>query len=145
MCYSIYLSTTSPEALDKAPSSLFHFYRVTENDDPEIVSLLDYPERWFLECQYGSCSCHFRHLMAENDLGFGPSVDWFAEDADDVEAMIAVYNVFKRILARGHQLDLVDSWNSTPPEDIITQEVSLNDVPADHFRFFERHKFILRL
>ena len=144
MCYTIYLSTTSPEPLDEDPSKLYHFWRV-EDEDPEIVALLNHPNRWFLECQYGSCSCHFRHLMAENQLAFGPPVDWSPEDGDDVEATVAVHGVFKRILASGHKLDLVDAWNSTPPEDVITQEVSLSDVPADHFRFFERHKFILSL
>jgi hypothetical protein len=135
MCFTIYLSTTSPEALDEDPFNLYHFWRV-EDEDPEI---------WFLECQYGSCSCYFRHLLAANELCFEPPADWSPEDADDVEATIAVYNVFKRVLASGHKLDLVDAWNGTPPGDIVTLEVSLNDVPADHFRFFESHRFILRL
>jgi hypothetical protein len=144
MCYLIYLSTTSPEDLSRLPSKLYHFRPIAKEDDPAIVNLLDNPAQWYLECQYGGCSCHFRHLDGGRETDFFPPADWFPEDAEDIEATRAVYDLLARLLAEGHGVDLVDIWNGTPPEVITVLDVSLSEVGRDSFRFFEHRKFHLR-
>jgi hypothetical protein len=144
MCYLIYLSTTSQEDLSRLPSKLYYFRPLTEEDDPAIINLLDNPVRWYLECQYGGCSCHFRHLDGGSETDFFPPADWMPEDADDIEATKAVYDVLARLLAEGHKVDLVDIWENTPPEAITVLDVSLSEVDRDSFRFFEHRKFTLR-
>lgn len=141
MCYSIYLSTTSQEDLSSLPSTLYRFLPLTEEDDPDILRLLDYPVQWYLQCRYGGCSCYFRHLGAGSDMNFAPPEDWFPEDLDDLEATQAVYEVLVRILAEGHRVDLVDAWTDAQPETITLLDVSVSEVPQDNFRFFENHKF----
>lgn len=144
MCYSIYLSTTSQEDLSRLPSTLYNFLPLTEDDEPDIIHLLDYSARWYLQCQYGGCSCHFRHLAVGSDMDFAPPEDWFPEDSEDIEATQAVYDVLAGILADGHQVDLMDVWSDAQPEEITVLDVSLSEVQQDTFRFFENHKFNLR-
>lgn len=145
MCYVIYVSTTSPEALDRLPGSLYRFMSLIEDQDPAIVGLLAHPYRWYLECQYGGCSCHFRHLGEGGDLDFSPPEDWCPEDPDDIEATAAVYDVLEPLVAGGYELDLIDAWNGTPSTAIRDVPVSLREVPRDRFRFFENHRFLLTL
>lgn len=145
MCYLIYLSTTSQEDLSCLPSNLYHFRSITKEDDPAIINLLGHPVRWYLECQYGGCSCHFRHLDGRRETDFFPPEDWFPEDADDIEATKAVYDVLARLLAEGYRVDLLDIWADTPPEAITVLNVSLSAVDRDSFRFFEHRKFNLRI
>ncbi len=144
MCYLIYISTTSKEDLSALPSKLYRFLPVTEDNDPDIINLLAHPMRWYLQCQYGGCSCHFRHLSTSNGLDFAPPEDWAPEDADDIESTKAVYHVLLGMLADGHKVDLIDLWNNTKPEAISALDVSLSEVDQDSFRFFENHKFNLR-
>ena len=145
MCYIIFLSTTSAEALDDLPSDLYRFARATEEDDKAIAGLLKHSHRWRLEGQYGSCSCHFRHLGEGNDMGFAPPEEWCPEDSDDIESTRAVYDVLAHVVMSGHGLDLIDLWNDARPDAIKDLSISLRDVPRDRFRFFENHRFILSL
>jgi hypothetical protein len=52
-----------------------------------------------------------------------------------------VYDVFKRIVAEGHRIDVLDSWNGEDLEKIRSIEVPLSTVPRDAFRFFEGFRF----
>ncbi|MFI5387579.1 MAG: hypothetical protein ACHQ50_15835 [Fimbriimonadales bacterium] len=144
MCYSIYISTTTDEDLAALPSTLFRFERDPEAETPAMRDLLAHPHRWFLTGQGGGCSCHFRHVMGESDFGFGPPVDWYPEDEDDVESTHAVYEVFARVVNSGHQVDVVDMWSDMMPQYVDPMEVSLSQVPAESFRFFDGKRFILR-
>ena len=143
MCYTVFLSTTSAEALDELPSALYKFVCTTEQDDRAIGDLLKYPHRWYLTGQYGGCSCHFRHDAEGNNSGFGIPEDWCPEDADNIESTGAVYDALTHIVAGGHSVDLVDIWNGAGPEGIRDLSVSLHDVPRDAFRFFENVRFVL--
>ena len=143
MCYVIYLSTTSEEALDDLPRDLCRFAPVTDADDMELVELLAHPQRWYLESRYGGCSCHFRHLGGESDMCFDPPEEWCPEDDDDVESTAAVYDFLARIVESGHKLDIISAWNGTSPQEIKDLPVSLHAVPRDSFRFFENYRFIL--
>jgi hypothetical protein len=143
MCYTIFLSTTSAEALDALPYELYQFVRTTEKEDQTIGDLIKYPHRWYLTGQYGGCSCHFRHLGEGSDMYFSPPEDWSPEDADDIESTGAVYDALAHIVTSGHRLDLVDMWNGTDPADIRDLPISLSNVSRDAFRFFENHRFIV--
>ncbi len=141
MCYLVYLSTTSREDLGQFPSTLYHFLPLTKEDDPALVKLLDHPALWYLECQYGGCSCHFRYLCEGNEMDFAPPADWSPEEADAIEATKAVYDVLAGMLANGHKVDIVAVWDDTQPEAITVLDVSLSAVDRDSFRFFENRKF----
>ena len=76
-------------------------------------------------------------------MDFAPPADWCPEDADDIEATKAVYDVLARLLAEGHKVDLVDIWANTKPEALSVFDVSLSEVDRDSFRFFENRKINL--
>jgi hypothetical protein len=143
MCYVVYLSTVSEEDLSAHNHGLFMLSRVEDRDEEPAISLLRYPNRWYLESKYGSCSCHFRHWMEGNGDEFGPTVDWFPEDPEDVESTAAFYDIVARLVRAGDEVDVVDAWNGTPTEDIRTIDVSLARVDRDSFRFFENARFQL--
>ncbi len=144
MCHSIYISTTSPEDLAALPSSLFCFQSDPSLDKEIKVGFPGNRYRWHLLGRYGGCSCHFRHLAAGSDFEFGVPEAWSPEDADDIESTLAAYDVFARIVASGNELEVVDLWEGTSPENVIAMEVSLSHVPRESFQFFEGYKFILR-
>jgi hypothetical protein len=142
VCYSIYLSTTSGEDLTTLSATLFSFERVAEADKDFLAP---YPHCWRLIGEGGGCSCHFRHTGVEGtDLEFRHPEGWAPEDEDEIAATLAVYDVFAGILAAGHELEVADLWEGTPPEVAQTVEVSLSQVPPNSFRFFEDHRFILK-
>lgn len=130
-------------------SDHFSFNPIAETDDPNMLELLDHPQKWFLECKYGCCSCHFRHgtgsfhptTKETFPPTFGPPEDWMAEDAEDIEATLATHDVLARLLKDGHQADLIDCWYGASPKEIVSLDVNLDKVPRDHFRFFENYKF----
>ena len=143
VCYLLFVSTTTDEDLAALPSPLYRFVRDPAADTADMKALLAYPHRWFLECQYGGCSCHFRHVMRADDRGFGPPEDWIPEEEDDIESTRAVYDLFARIIGSGHQVDVVDLWEGTPPEDLKQIPVSLGQVPPESFRFLEGRRLVL--
>ena len=141
MCYLVYLSTTNREDLSHLSSTLYHFLPLTTEDDLALVKLLDHPILWYLECQYGGCSCHFRYLCEGNDMAFAPPADWSPEEVDDIEATKTVYDVLAKMLADGHKVDIIAVWDDAQAEAITVRDVSLSEVDRDSFRFFENHKF----
>ena len=140
MCYSVYFSTDSGEDFADLESEYFSVCPYDIESDSEADGLLGYGHWWRLVSRYGGCSCHFRH-SAEGE--FGPVEDWCPEDNGDVEATGCVYDLFCRVVAEGHRLDVVDIWSDTPVEDIRSIGVFLNGVPRDHFRFHEDVRFEL--
>lgn len=145
MCYTIFLSTTSPEALDALPSHLYQFSRPTEAEVKAIGGLLKHPYHWYLTGPYGGCSCHFRHLGEGSHMYFSAPEDWDPEDAEEIESTMAVYDALAHILASGNALDLIDLWNGMGPEGVKDLPVSLRDVTRERFRFFENYRFVLSL
>jgi len=135
MCYSTYFSTTCDRDLASIESDHFIVRLPKADDDEAHLAVLAYPNRWYLSSRFGGCSCHYRHAF--EDLGFGPPVDWYSEEAGNVEATRHVYDLFHEILSQGHQLDILDVWSDTPVEDVHSIEVALRNVPRDHFRFLE--------
>jgi hypothetical protein len=147
MCYTIFISTTSPEDFEDLPEALYRFEIPNETNDAEPLSMLRYPNRWYLSGRYGGCSCHFRHESASNTSQVGPSQqfappeDWCPEDEEYVESTGAVYNIFARLIAEGHSLDVLDIWNGEDVSAVKTLGVSLKQVPRDSFQFFENYRF----
>ena len=142
MCYTVYVSTTSNEALDLEPCPLYRFEHLTDGDDPAIYGLLAYPSRWYLSGQWGGCSCHFRHAGQGWDLGFSPPADWCPEDEDDIAATGAVYDLLRRLVDGGESVDSIDVWSGTEPWQVETMGVSLAEVPRESFRFMEGRRFV---
>lgn len=139
MCYGVYISTDSTEDLSKRNSELVRFEKVTDPNADPCTQLLDFPHKWYVGSKSG-CSCTFRHLKSV-ELGFGEPEDWYKEEQDDREATRELYRTLASLVSSGHEVDLVDRWEGTQPEDITTLDVSLDDVSESAFRMFEDHKF----
>jgi hypothetical protein len=78
------------------------------------------------------------------ELGFSEAVDWYKEEQEELDATLELYAVLDSLLTSGHQVDLLDRWEGSKPDDITTIDVSLEEVSARAFRMFEDHKFRLR-
>lgn len=103
---------------------------------------MEFPNRWFLGCRYGGCSCHFRNLLRENPPEFGAPEEWFPEDPDDIDATAAFYDLVSRLIAEGHQVDTVTVWTGDYPFDSIwTRVVCLDTVSRQESRFIDQHRF----
>ena len=145
MCHSIYFSTTSDEDLTLLPQDLFIICRAYHEYNSNELSVLRYPQTWYLVCQYGACSCHFRHVLkyAPQLRYFSAVEDWNPEDDDDVESTSAMYDVFVRLVTEGHALDVLDIWEGDEASSITSMTVSVSDVPRNAFRFFDGVRFEL--
>lgn len=137
------MSTDSPMDLAERNSDLVRFEKVTDPDSDPCISLLEFPNKWYVGSKSG-CSCTFRHLHSSSvGLGFSEPVDWYEEQQDDLDATCELYGTLNEFLSSGYHLDLVDRWEGSGPEDITVLDVSLDHVPATAFRMFEDHKFRL--
>ncbi len=144
MCYGVYISTDSAENLAGHNSDLVRFEKVTSPDSDPCISLLDFLNIWYVGSKSG-CSCTFRHFHSSAvELGFSEPEDWYEEEQDDIDATRKLYRTLSFLLSSGHQLDLLDRWEGSQPEDITTLDVSLDDVSERAFRMFEDHKFRLK-
>jgi hypothetical protein len=152
MCNVVFLSTTSAEDLSREGDGLFHIRPIPDQEPEEIVNLLRHPHRWYLECRYGGCSCHFRYTQIVEPKGrshvavdpaFGEPEDWSPEDDDDIESTAAFYDLLSKLVARGESVDLVAAWEGTEASDLRSIDVSLSAVPRPAFRFFDGYRFNL--
>lgn len=142
MCHVIHVSTTSLEDFLQLPTDHYRFEQPDEATDKESLGLLKHPNKWYLSGRHGGCSCHFRHFHGFGLVSdFWPPKDWYPEDDDEIEATAAVYDVFARIVAEGHQLDMLDTWNDEGLDSVVSISVSLSQVPRESFRFFENYRF----
>lgn len=143
MCYLLYLSTDSQEDLAKYNNDLVKFEKITGEDEEVPLELLGYPNAWYVGSS-SICSCAFRHI-AEPDFGFSEPVDWYEEDAEDLQATRRLYLVFQELLRAGKKVDCVDKYAGTPIENFKTMDVSFSQVSEAEFRLFENYKFNLTL
>lgn len=142
MCNLIYISTDSERDLGAIDSILFKLRKPTAEDTVSVEGYFRYPNTWYLESQYGGCSCHFRQLMSGSDFWFGPPEDWYEEDDDDVEATAAVYDVFTDLITSGSRVAVLISWNLETDE-FKDVEVRLSEVDRSSFRFWVGCRFDL--
>ena len=157
MCNLVHFSTTSQEDLSLLPHDNYIVQHPDEDSAPHIAHL-QHPNKWYLACRFGGCSCHFRHLgmfvidpRTGNMIGVAdgefltPEQDSYDQsDEQEREDAKAVYDLIARLLAEGHQVDLLDSWNGEDLDQLRSLEVSLSRVPRDAFRFFDGYRFILQ-
>ena len=142
MCYRVYISTDSPQDLNKRNSEFVRFERVTTANADPCTGQLDFVNQWYVGSKTG-CSCTFRHLHSADELGFGEPEDWMPEEKDDIEATKELYAALASILSSGHQADLIDLWGNVQPEEIKILDVSLDKISEAAFRMFENYKFRL--
>ena len=140
MCYLVYLSTDFEGDLSQHNCALIRFEKNFSDTDPAVLDLLEYEDRWFVGSKAG-CSCTFRHLLSV-ELGFGEPVEWFPEEADEIEATKLFYDVVSDLISAGHKLDCIQIWNGTKKDQVIRLAVDLDGVSRNAFRFFENHHFI---
>ena len=142
MCHSIYLSTDSPQDLGAEP---FEHLQFSADLDPEpaheeLLPLLAYPRRWFLNRrEYGGCSCHFRHCYEST---FEPPQNWAPEEEDDVAATREAYRAFRKIVEDGYHLDVIDVFaDDTPASQVQRLDVSFRAIDEEAFQFFSGYQF----
>lgn len=91
------------------------------------------------------CSCTFRHLCRDSiDLSFSEPHDWFPEEADGIDATNRLYAILTNMVQRGCPVDLLDCWSSDEEEVAVSLDISIREVPANHFRMSEGHLFNLK-
>ena len=139
MCYSLYLSTNSPEDLSRYNSELLRFKRLDPAENAGL-SILRHRQKWYVGSK-SECSCTFRHLHSV-ELGFGEPVAWYPEDADELSATAALYRVIARLVSAGHQVDCLDIWAGANLQAIPEQVVDLDAVSETSFRLFENYHFV---
>ena len=139
MCYTLLLSTTSPEDLSVHNTDLVRFTK----DLPQIaeVAVLKHEHKWYVGSKSG-CSCSFRHLYSI-ELGFGEPVQWYKEEPEDIDATLQVIQIIREIVARGESVDCVDAWPRQETASAVTRQrdVDLSSMKDSEFRFFENHHF----
>jgi len=141
MCYFLYISTNSDHDLAINNNEFIKFEKVQGNDEELPIEILSYQYIWYVGSASG-CSCSFRHLMTP-DLGFSEPVDWYEEGEEEIEATKKLYDILKKEVEKGKQVEIVDKWTQTELKDIKEMEVSLSSVNRNKFRFIENYKFIL--
>ena len=141
MCYVVYISTDSPEDLEKRSTELVRFEKLSDPITDPCTALLEFGNRWFVGSK-SQCSCTFRH-SSSFDLGFSEPVDWYPEEQDQIDATRELYSTLDDLLSSGYRVDLIDLWNGTQPQDIASSEVSCDVVSSTQFRMFENHRFRL--
>jgi hypothetical protein len=144
MCFSLYISTDSPEDLRSCTTELVRFQKAEDYEykATEFISILQFPNRWFVGSKSG-CSCTFRHLHCSAvDLGFGAPEGWYEEGQDNLDATQQLYQVIHNLLRSGFRLDCIDHWAGAEPKDITVLPVSLQAVSKEAFRLFENYRFV---
>lgn len=139
MCYTLLLSTTSPEDLSVHNTDLVRFTK----DLPQIaeVAALTYEHKWYVGSKSG-CSCSFRHLYSI-ELGFGEPVEWYKEEPEDIDATLQIIQLIREVVAKGESVDCVDTWPRQEMKSAATSEldVDLSSIKDREFRFFENYHF----
>ncbi|MFH0782409.1 MAG: hypothetical protein V2B20_10735 [Pseudomonadota bacterium] len=138
----MYISTNSDQDLAINNNKLIKFEKAQNEDEELPKEILSYKNIWYVGSASG-CSCSFRHLMTP-DLGFSEPVDWYEEDGEDIEATKQLYDVLKKVLEKGKQVEIVDKWTQVESKDIKEMEISLSEINRNEFRFIENYKFILK-
>ena len=140
MCYTVLLSTDCPEDISQFNSDLLRFEREIPPQASHVR--LNYSKHWSVGSKSG-CGCTFRHI-AEPELGFGPPVDWFHEEEDELAATAEFERALRSIVDAGHKVETIDLWNPGEEDviEIAEMDVSLGELKEGEFRFFEGFRFL---
>ena len=117
----------------------------SESDhEQEVLGLLSYPNKWYVHSEGQGCSCHFRHAAGSYSPfppEFGIPEDWNPEIQDYLDATGSIHDILNRLIDSGNNVDLIDHWYGTHPDEIESLDVKLSEVSRDSFRFFANYKF----
>jgi hypothetical protein len=133
------MSTTSDADLEGSDGAHYRLRAVSADEQEPAIEPLAYPFRWFVECRFGGCSCHFRNFLEGNPPEFWEPQDWFEEDPDDVEATRAFYDLLSQLVREGHRVDIATAWSGDEVRHAL--EVSLSKVSRADFRFMDAYRF----
>lgn len=142
MCYMLLISTDSPADLSVHNDPQITFSRELPGLPEE--ALLEYPQKWFVGSRHG-CSCGFRHLYVGSvELGFGEPVDWYKEEAEDIEATLKFIKIIRSLVESGVRVECIDAWahREGPTTLSGTIRVHVADITDRAFRFYENHRFV---
>lgn len=137
MCYSVFMSTSSPEDLASRATPLITFHKRAAD---ETLPPLLHDHQWFVGSKSG-CSCTFRHATSAQ-LGFGKPEEWYPDEPDEIAATATFIAMVRQVLADGYEVDCVDLWAEGAAGKIVTREVDLAAVSDQEFRFFENVHFV---
>ena len=144
MCYMVYISTDCADDLSRQSSDLVRFGKPSVETYSPCPPILKHVHKWFVGSK-SECSCTFRHLCRDSvDLGFGVPEDWFPEEEAEIEATREFYGILKEMVQQGHHVEVLDCWSGDEEKDAVVLDVSLSEVPVDHFRLFEGYLFMLK-
>jgi hypothetical protein len=142
MCYLTLLSTDDDRDLALSNTPLLRFDRALPGIPEEVW--LQFAHRWYVGSVSG-CSCQLRHLMGPTaDFGFCEPVDWFPEEAGDIEATRHFASVARRLRHDGASVDCIDAWahgQSVAAPLAGDVDVDLSRIDDRAFRFFENYRF----
>ncbi len=137
----VYISTDCADDLSLRTSNEVRFEKPSVEACSPRPRALQHEHAWFVGSESG-CSCTFRHLCRESvKLGFGAPEDWFPEEEGRVAATRRLYQILKEIVERGYRVEVLDCWSGDEDKEPERRDVSLSQVPADHFRLFEGYLF----
>ncbi len=144
MCYMVYMSTDCDDDLSSKSSDLVRFGKPSVKTYSPCPPVLRHEHKWFIGSK-SECSCTFRHLCRESvELGFGTPEDWYPEKPDEINATRELYEILKDIVKRSHRVEVLDCWSGEEAQAAEHLDVSLAQVPVDHFRLFEGYLFNLK-
>jgi hypothetical protein len=137
MCNELILSTDTDLDMTGFNTTLLVFSK--DLSESPFIDKLQFDQKWYVGSRQG-CSCGFRH-MTNPDLGFGPPEDWNPEEPEDILATIEFVKVVRLLLSRGHSVDCVDYWFTSPISEYHSLNVNLASLVDQDFRFFENYHF----
>lgn len=142
MCYTLTLSTDSPEDLAKFNDGHLFFEKTNTS---HTANPLRYAHQYEIATmQKGNCSCHLRVFDEDlsKEMGFCALQDWLDEKEDaDVLATRRLFEILKSLVNQGYKVDSLMLWNDETPAHIKNIPVPVNEVEVSHFAFFENTHF----
>lgn len=140
MCQTVFLSTNSPQDLTQLELPVIGFTKELWKED--FLPLLKYPNQYMIIQKDESCSCFARNIPS--DLGFVGAVDWMNEEESDkdLQSTFLIHDVIKDLVNKGFEVDAISSWTENSlaciSKPII---VHINEIPRNHFTFFDNTYF----
>ncbi len=153
MCYVVHILTDAPDDLAAQSGTLIHFTRSNAAGLGETLvggaDLVALPTVWSVTSQW-DCACTLRHVFAngqemtpDDALWFGPPVEWYDEEPEELEATRELHAVLRGLTRAGHRVEVLDHSHGDRAADLHTLDVDLEDVDADSFRLFSGYRFRL--
>ena len=112
---------------------------------PEIHEM-KFDNRWYIAGypnEY-ACSCYFRIRPLE--LGFNIPEAWFCEDEQSIKATKIAYDIFKALMDKQLQFEIIESWTQGSINENINTihniELDFTKIKQDEFCFIENSRML---